>query len=106
MDIGSSTIVGLKQWPWSIRDSISLALGIPACAVVLVLHDSSWMVYVSATVLCVVTPLAARTVEGRLFSLIWCAGALLLRAPWLAVAAYLGRLVLRLAVLFIFSRRK
>jgi len=64
------------------------------------------MVYFSAAVLCVVTPLAARTVEGRLFSLIWCVGSLLLKVPWMAVAAYLGRLAVRLAVLFISSRRK
>src|SRR6266851_5226940 len=99
MDVGRSTTSGSKQWPWDIRDSISLALGIPACAVVFVLRDSSWVVYLSAAVLCAVMPLAARTMEGGLLSLFWCVGALLLKMPWVAAAAYLGRLVVRLAVL-------
>jgi hypothetical protein len=96
---------GVKKWPWNLRDSISLALGIPACAMLLILHDSTSIVYVSAAVLCVVTPLPARTWEGALISLSWCLMSILFGLPLMAVAGYLGRLFARLTFMFAGARR-
>ena len=91
--------VDRKNWPWNVRDSISLAFGIPACVLILILRDSTLIVYVSAAVLCVVTPLAARTWEGALISFSWCLLSILFGLPSFAVAGYLGRLIARLTAL-------
>ena len=96
---------GGKNWPWNLRDSISLALGIPACATLLIPHDSTSIVYVSAAVLCVVTPLSARTWEGSLISLSWCLLSIVWGLPVMAAAGYLGRLIARLTSIFTGARR-
>jgi hypothetical protein len=96
---------GVKNWPWNLRDSISLALGIPACAMLLILHDFTSIVYISAAVLCVVTPLPSRTWEGALTSLSWCLLSILVGLPLMAAAGYLGRLFARLTSMFTGARR-
>jgi hypothetical protein len=101
----TTLVSGVKNWPWNLRDTISLALGILACAMLLILHDSTSIVYVSAAVLCVVTPLPARTWEGALISLTWCLLSILFGLPLLAAAAYLGRLFARLTSMFTSARR-
>jgi len=100
-----TSFVSVKNWPWNLRDSISLALGLPACAMLLIVHDSTAIVYVSAAVLCVVTPLPARTWEGALISLSWCLLSILFGLRLMAGAGYLGRLFARLSYMFTSARR-
>ena len=93
-----------RDWSWNIRDTISLVLGIPACALILSLPDARELAYASAAALCVAAPLATRTLYGGLLVLAWCAGAVLLKVPAMAAGGYLGLLVVRFGALLWSSR--
>ncbi|HYL38425.1 MAG TPA: hypothetical protein VEV17_21080 [Bryobacteraceae bacterium] len=93
-----------RDWSWNTRDTISLVLGIPACALILTLPDAKELAYAWAAVLCVAAPLATRTLYGGLLGLAWCAGAALLKVPAMAAGGYLGLLVVRFGALLWRSR--
>jgi hypothetical protein len=91
--------VGRKDGSWITRDTVSLVLGIPACIAILTLPNSKALVYGSAAALCVAAPLAALTLNGVLLAFAWCAGALILKVPWMAAGWYFGQLAVRFGLL-------